>query len=91
MGSKFGGAFPIWVEPAVTYVWRPAEGAAPVTLAGGANTLVATGRGESARLRAQQVVIRHLRPVALDFEIQVVLQRQRDGILQRKVQVAAAQ
>ena len=43
MGSRFGGAFPIWVEPAVTYVWRPAEGALPMTLAGGVNTLVETG------------------------------------------------
>ena len=47
--------------------------------------------GESSGVRAQQVVIRHLRPVALDFQIDVVLQRQRDGVLQRKVQVAAAQ
>ena len=43
MGSKFAGAFPIWVEPATTYVWRPLEGALPVTLAGGVKTLVETG------------------------------------------------
>src|SRR5208283_5132701 len=49
------------------------------------------GGGVSARPRVQQVGVRHLRPVALEFDIQVVLERQRDGILQRKVQVAAAQ
>ena len=46
---------------------------------------------ETAGLRLQQRCVGQLRAVALDGDIQVVLQRQGDGVLQREIEVAGAQ
>ena len=60
-------------------------------LEGPLSTLVETPRAKPPASACQQRRVRQLRPVALDGDVQVVLQRQRDRILQGEIEVAGAQ
>ena len=80
--------------PATTAFWL-VPGVVPEALtvapAGPAVTLVETPRANPPASACMHRGVGDLRPVALDRDVEIVLERQRDRVLQREVQVAAAQ